>query len=389
MAGSEGAPPSAAGGVTLRVTWPQALAWRMRRHLLDPIGDVTPADVVRRICGVQAQVASSAELAIRLRQKRSAAGEVASALASGELIKTWAMRGTLHYLTPEDAGIYLSLLAAGRSWEAPSWQKYFGLRTADFDEMWDTVRQALDGRVLTREELAAAIMRRPKLQHLGSELGSGWGSLLKPMAWRGDLCFGPSQGNRVTFRRPDQASSRWAGVPEPDDAAPRAIAAYLGAYGPATVEHFSRFISRGRVPKRSLRTWFAALGDAITEVEVDGEPAHVLAEHADELAATKPSSAMRLLGGFEQWVLGPGTEDPHVVPQAHRRLVSKQSGWIAPILVVGGTVAGTWELNGDAVRIGSFGDIGRKAGLALAREAHRLGSVIGRELRTEIATVPG
>ncbi|MDP9275996.1 MAG: winged helix DNA-binding domain-containing protein, partial [Chloroflexota bacterium] len=83
-----------------KVTWPQALAWRMRRHFLDPVGDQPVAAVVRRLCGVQSQVASYAELCVRVRRKTSKAGEVARALSEGRLIKTWAMRGTLHLLTP-------------------------------------------------------------------------------------------------------------------------------------------------------------------------------------------------------------------------------------------------------------------------------------------------
>src|SRR3990170_4062310 len=104
-----------------KVSWRQALAWRMERQLLEPIGRRPVADVVRRLCGVQAQVASSAELAVRLRRQSSRPGEVARALADGRLIKTWAMRGTLHLLAPEDAGALLSLMASGRSWELPSW----------------------------------------------------------------------------------------------------------------------------------------------------------------------------------------------------------------------------------------------------------------------------
>ena len=40
--------------VAVRITWQQALAWRMRRHLLDPIGRLAVTDVVDRLCGVQA-----------------------------------------------------------------------------------------------------------------------------------------------------------------------------------------------------------------------------------------------------------------------------------------------------------------------------------------------
>ena len=104
-----------------RITWPQALTWRMRRHLLDPVGELSVTDVVSRLCGVQAQVASSAELAIRTRRVNSRRGEVDRALRDGRLVKTWAMRGTLHLLPPQEAGAFLSLIASGRSWERPSW----------------------------------------------------------------------------------------------------------------------------------------------------------------------------------------------------------------------------------------------------------------------------
>src|SRR4030095_12093000 len=113
--------------MTARLTWPQVLAWRMRRQLIEPIGKSSVTEVVRRLCGVQAQVASSAELAIRARRRAARRGEVARALSDGRLIKTWAMRGTLHLLTPEDGGAVLSLMASGRSWERPSWQRYFGM----------------------------------------------------------------------------------------------------------------------------------------------------------------------------------------------------------------------------------------------------------------------
>ena len=372
--------------MAVRISWQQALAWRMQRQLLDPVGRLPIAGVVRRLGGVQAQVASSAELAVRVRRGSSRPGEVTRALADGRLIKTWAMRGALHLLTPEEGGAFLSLMAAGRSWERPAWSRYFGMTPQRIELLRRTAREALDGTVLTRDELVAAVTARRGLKEAGEALRSGWGTLLKPLAWQGDLCFGPSQGNRVTFTLPEAASSRWSGLPDPEEAAPFAIAAYLGAYGPATPDGFGAWMSGGWFGKRRLRAMWDALGDRLVEVEVDGDRACVLAEHLDDLASARPTSAVRLLPGFDQYVLGPGTADGHVVARARRAAVSRQSGWISPVVVAGGVVCGTWELDGDVVRVAWFREAGRVPRAALADEVGRLGSILARDLRPQTVT---
>jgi hypothetical protein len=362
------------------IDWPQALAWRMQRQLLDPVGRLSVEDVVRRICGVQAQVPSSAELAIRLRQESSGAGEVDRALADGRLIRTWAMRGTIHLLTPGEGGAFLSLMAAGRSWERGSWQRAFGMTPEELDALRPVVRDVIDGAPLTREELVTAIEAQPGFEHLSEALRSGWGTLLKPLAWQGDLCFGPPRGARVTFTRPERASSRWAGVPGPEEAAPVAVVAYLRAHGPATMDAFGNWMSRGRIAKRQLRSWFDALGDRLHEIEVEGEPVYVLSEDVDELAATGPTEAVRLLAGFDQFILGGGTDDGRVVPTARRDWVSKQSGWISPVVVAGGVVSGTWELDGDQVRVAWFKEAGKPPRGSLDKEVTRLAAILDRSI---------
>jgi hypothetical protein len=373
--------------LVLKVTWRQALAWRMGRQLLDPVGKLPVAGVVRRLCGVQAQVASTAELAVRVRREASRPGEVSRALSEGRIIRTWAMRGTLHLLTPDEGGAFLSLIASGRSWERPSWQRYFGVTPKQLDALREVVREALDGKALTRDELITAVIARRGYGHLGEALREGWGTLLKPYAWQGDLCFGPSRGNRVTFVRPEDASSRWAGVPEPDNAAPIVIAAYLRAYGPATIENFRNWLTRGRVSARQIRMWFSALGDRLAEVEVGGERRYVLATDVDALASAKPTAAVRLLPGFDQYVLGPGTEDSHVIPARRRRAVSMQSGWISPVVVAGGIVKGTWDRDGDEVRVGWFKEAGAPPLRQIKAEVGRLSRVLDRELHAAIGLV--
>ena len=300
-------------------------------------------------------MASSAELAIRLRRERSRPSEVDRALSTGRLIKTWAMRGALHLLTPKEAGAFLSLMASGRAWDRPSWRRYFGMTAEEWVAAMDALRhvvgEALADRPHTREELAAAVGTQRGLRRLAEELGSSWGTLLKPLAWQGELCFGPSRDGRATFMRPDAATSHWSGIPDPDAAARVAIAAYLAAHGPANIDAFGNWLTGGWFGKRRLRTWFAALGDQVVEIEVDGDRAYVLAEDLDELASARPTTAVRLLPGFDQYVLGPGTADGRVVPPARRAAVSRQAGWISPVVVAGGVVCGTWELKGDHVGV--------------------------------------
>src|SRR3954464_3004269 len=103
------------------LTWARALAWRMERQLLDPVGSESVAAVVGRLGAVLSMDESLAELAVRTRRAASRPGELAPALADGEVVKVFAFRGSMHYLTPQDAGIYLAVRSAGRQWERASW----------------------------------------------------------------------------------------------------------------------------------------------------------------------------------------------------------------------------------------------------------------------------
>jgi len=359
----------------------QALAWRTRRHLLDPPGAFPVARVVARLCGVQAQVASSAELAVRLRREASLPGEVGRALSEGRLVKTWAMRGALHLLAPENGAAFLSIMEADRLWER--WRRYFGTTTRQMGLLRRTLCEALQGHPLTRDELADAVTARRGLAYAEQALRSSYGELLRPLAWQGKVCFGPSRGGRVSFTIPRLASPRWPGLTDADEAAPVVIVAYLRAYGPATFDGLAAWLG-GAVDKRRLRAWFRALRDRLVDVEVEGQPAHVLAEDLEELVSTRPTGAVRLLPGFDQYVLGPGTGDPLVVPAGRRAAISRVGGWISPVVLVGGVIGGTWELARSEVRIAWFREAGRPPRKALDAEALRLASVLGRDLEAAI-----
>jgi len=358
----------------VKLTWDQVFAWRMRRHLLDrPAKGTSAVAVVQRLCGVQAQVASSAELAIAVRQAKPAKGEVAKAVSAKKLIKTWAMRGTLHLLEPKDTPAYLSLLAATKTWEKPVWQRNFATleqMTAIAEAAWE----ALDGKVLTREQLAEAVVEHTRDATIAEHLSSGWGAVLKPLAYQGLLINGPSDGNRVTFTRPDTYLAGWTGLPEPADAARKAITAYLGAYGPASIEVFNQWTCRGVLKKTDLKKWYADLvhsGD-IVSADVAGESAYALVGEVEAIADAEPFDDVRLLPAFDQYVLGPGTKDAQLINPKRRAEISRAAGWISAVVIHRGRVAGVWDNHDGVFDVTLFREHGDVPARQIQAEAERI-----------------
>ncbi|NDU77362.1 winged helix DNA-binding domain-containing protein [Actinomadura sp. DSM 109109] len=358
------------------VTWKQILAWRMRRQFVEQAEDVPALEIVRRLAGVQAQVVSAAAFAVAVRQRSPVPGEVTRALLDERtLVKTWAARGTLHLLPADEATAHLKLCSSVRHWEKGSWQRTFGATPADLEAIASAAAGALSGgAALTREELTRAVVDETGSQHLAEVLGSGWGTLLKPLAWWGVLCYGPPQGGKVTFTSPAGWLRGWAGLPSTEDAARTVIRAYLGAHGPATPDMFDNWLMRKQNRKKDVRAWFAAAEDGLATVEVDGVSMYVLDEHRDELLDTAPTTSVRLLGGFDQYVLGAGTGSTYLVPAEHKGKVSRAAGWISPVVLYEGRVAGVWDATGGEVAVTPFEDI---PSAPLQDELNRVAPLLG------------
>jgi Protein of unknown function (DUF1006). len=357
--------------VTPRFTADQVRAWRMAR-CLDFDQPVDADTVVRRLAGVQAQVASCAEQAVAVRG--AGLGAVSAALHDRTLMRTWAHRGTLHVLPVDEAPAHLALLAAARTWEKGSWQRTFAT-AAQVAAITEAAADALENAELTREELAAAILDRTGDDSLRGLLGSGWGTLLKPLAWQGVLCNGDPapDGAKVTFTSPASRFPGWSGLPDPDVAAATVIPAYLGAHGPATPAAFDQWLLRGGSRRAAVKRWFGELVAAgeLTEVEVDGERRHARTADLDALADARPTGRVVLLPAFDQLVLGPGTAAAELLDPTRRPQVSRAGGWIAPVIVRDGRVVGTWEPAGDRVDVTVFPEEAPVAGLDEAVAALR------------------
>ena len=361
-------------------TWAQALAWRMERHLLEPVGSASAAGVVCRLGAVLSMDESLAELAVRVRRKSSRPGELARALADGTVIKAFAFRGSMHYLSPEDGGIYLALRSAGRQWELPSWVDYYQLAPQDWPDFRAAVRDALSDGPLTLPELGRALTRRRAYRHLRPVFDEGAGTLIKPLTWQGDMSFGPPRDGKHTFQRLD-TNPRWSGIPALDDAGPRAIIAYLRTYGPATLDHVHYWLGNGlSAGRKRLDRWTSGLGDRLVAVDVEGTTAYVVREDVDSLAAARPTEAVRFLPGHDQWVMGPGTKDVHVTPQPRREAMTRKAN---PV-IAGGVVSGTWTCKAEELTVTWQAERKRPVE-AIEQEAARLAGILGRDLQVRLA----
>ena len=352
------------------------MSWRLERQLLDPVGSESVAGVVRRLGAVLSMDESLAELAVRTRRRTSCPGELAAALAGGEVIKAFAFRGSMHYLSPEEGGIYLALRSAGRQWELPSWVEYYGLTPSDWPDFRAAVRAALSDGPLTVTELGRALTRRRAYRHLKPVFDEGAGTLIKPLTWQGDMSFGPPRDGQHTFQRLD-SNPRWLGIPDLDVAGPRAVTAYFGTYGPATLDHLHYWLGDGlSAGRKRIERWFAELGDRLVAVDVEGTTAYALHEDVDALQAALPSEAVRFLPGHDQWVIGPGTKDVHVTPSSRRDLMTRKAN---PV-ILGGVVCGTWARKGDELTV-TWLDERARPDEAIERESARLADLLDRDLR--------
>jgi hypothetical protein len=319
-------------------------AWRMNRQLLGPTKAASPVDVAARLVGVQAQVVSSAALAIALRSRPNpttpGVEATTRALDDRRLVRSWAMRGTLHLFAAEDVPTVAAAMVDRQSWRRPAWLRWFGATELEMEALIDTIGEVLDdGRPRTRAELAEEVGAR-----LGPSIGrlllGSWGAALKIASDRNYLVQSLEDGGVVRFVRASRWLASWRDE-DPEEAFAALVQRYLAAYGPANLDELRRWW--GVAQLSVVRPVVAALGDAVTQVDVAGERGYVLAADVEAIRATRPRrGAVQLVGGFDPLVVGAGLR-AQLLPASHLKRVSRTAGWISPVVLVDGVAAGVWD----------------------------------------------
>lgn len=358
-----------------KLSWDQVLAFRLERQFLRsraPAGSLL--QVASALCGIRAQLPSTAEFALWARIDDLEQGEVKQALEEDRtLVKTW-IRGTLHLLPADDLALYVAVLRPHPDGPGDAWLRLRGVTRGQYEAIVKNVPRALDEQPRTREWLADRLAELAGPDIREAVLFS-WGGVLKQSARLGDLCFGPPQGRNVTFVRPDLWLQRTLRT-DPDEAGRDLVRRFLAAYGPASAVDFGRWIEDPAKAKALLR----ASADELAAVEVEGRPAWALTSDLEILTGSQSPRGVRLLPAFDQYVTGPRPREA-IVPSDHMSRVYRQQGWVSPVVLVDGRAAGIWshECRGGAIRveIEPFQTLHHTVRTPLVAEVERLAAFLG------------
>lgn len=199
--------------------------------------------------------------------------------------------------------------------------------------------------------------------------------MVKLAVFRGDVCFGPNRGRETTYMIAPEPARR-SPRPPAEEAGCELLRRYLRAFAPAAQKDF-RVWSGLRAPQVQ-RLW-NRLQPELTQVFFDGETAWALTSDMDVLADTRSNpDHVCLLPNFDCFMLGHVSKG-HLVSQEHYKKVYRTAGWIAPTVLVGGRVAGTWSCSAHCtICIELFNGLSDAASRNLAYETSRL-----REFMTE------
>lgn len=329
-----------------------------------------PGDVVAWLGAVQAQDYLGALWAVGLRMREATEEVVERALAERSIVRTWPMRGTLHFVAAQDVRWMLDLMTPRIVYRnAARLQREYGLDDAVYARGRELFIAALQGgRQLTREAMYRVLEAGGV-----STKGQRGIHILWKLAHDGLLCFGAREGKQQTFVLLDEWVPRSKTL-DKDEALAELARRYFTSRGPATLQDF---------------VWWSGLTVADAKAAIAEAKGHLIQEEAGGqtywLASSAPGPAeaspdAHLLPAFDEYTVAYKDRSAVLDPSQARKL-NAGGGMLNPVVVIDGRVAGTWKrtLKKKSVVIAPslFAPLKRAEKSAFTQAARRYGAFLG------------
>ena len=304
---------------------------RLGNQSIAPAALEKPGDMVKRLGAVQAQDYLGALWAIGLRVKAATEKTIGQAISDREIVRTWPMRGTLHFVAPQDVRWMLALLTPRIITNAARRHRQLELDAATFARSETLFTNALQSnKQLTRLEMMDV------LEQGGiSTNGQRGYHILGWAAQSGLICFGPRQGKQDTFVLLDEWLPGGKNLNREESLAELAKRYFTG-HGPATIQDFMWWSG---LPAADARAGLELAEAQLAFEELDGQ----IYWFSSSLPVPKVASpTSQLLPGFDEYLLG-YKDRSAVLDPAHSKKVMPGGGMFKPLLVINGRVVGTWK----------------------------------------------
>ena len=292
-----------------------------------------PEEVVRWLGAMQAQDYLQALWAIGLRLKSATVAGIEQAIFDGKIVRTWPMRGTLHFVPPEDARWMLKLSASRVLAKDGRRLEQLGLDEKIMERCKKLFYDALKGnRKLSRPEMMKL------LQEAGIRIENQRGyHILWYVAQTGLICLGPMQDKQQTFVLLDEWVPNSRNLSREESLAELA-GRYFASHGPATVHDFAWWA--GLTVTEAKSGLGASMPELISE-KIDGKEYWTTGDAPDHKAYDK--SGVNLLPAFDEYLIGYKDRAAVLDLEDAPKVVPGKNGVFLPTIVVGGRVVGTWK----------------------------------------------
>ncbi|RFA11127.1 hypothetical protein B7R54_06335 [Subtercola boreus] len=322
---------------------------------------------------MQAQDLPGAKWSVALRSPGATLAGVDAALNSGQVVRSWPFRGTLHFVAAEDLEWMLDLTAARTVTSVGARFRQLGLDSATLEKSRAVATEALEGgRALARDALFTSFHEH------GIDTAQNRGSnILWYLSHTKTLCFGPMIGNAQALVLLDE----WIEHPRRlghDDGVRELVRRYFTSHGPASLRDFLWW---SNLLKSDAQAGLDAARHDLESLTVDGVeywmPEGSLAE-----APVRP--AVHLLPGFDEYLLGYADRSAVLAAEYSERIVPGGNGMFLPTIVAGGRVVGTWSRKAGASRVSvtpsPFEPLSVAQSAGVARAASRYAAYLGLPL---------
>lgn len=285
---------------------------------------VPKSQVVKNSCGLQAQFFNYPRFTLKIR-----AAEKDKNWTEG-LIKTWALRGTVHLIDPQDFGLFMSVKS-----DVTYFDSWFD--EEDIRVYGELMLQCIHSGITQKKEIAKCIRRHFKDEKKFEQAFSGWGGLFYILANRGRIIF-DSVTTRGFIPAPDFDKIDY------DKAMLILLKRYFEFYAPALLDDCAVFFKK---TKAEIKRYIKQL--SLQEFEFGDKIYYAFSLDCQDAYIPE----IVFLAGFDPLLIG-YKDRSRVIDKEFYRGIFTTTGLILPSVMYNGKIIAKWKENVKNVEIMPF-----------------------------------